>query len=153
MTAITPYAFEVTPLASLQSLFASLPYTLKTCLQTETVRADTFVGYTYEWRSKSLDNIGFAVTAHTPDEPYSMWRRDAVCLPWKTGPAILLRVSTPSKYMPIIVEIYRQLSLWRQQRHKALRLRLRLHFKAFSRCCLVLWKPACKRKLSELTHS
>ena len=43
---------------------------MKTCLQTETVRADTFVGYTYEWRSKSLDNIGFAVTAHTPDELY-----------------------------------------------------------------------------------
>ena len=29
MTSITPQAFEVTPLASLQSLFASLPYTLK----------------------------------------------------------------------------------------------------------------------------
>ena len=33
------------------------------------------------------------MTAHTPDEPYSMWRRDAVRLPWKTVPAILLRVS------------------------------------------------------------
>ena len=41
------------------------------------------------------------MTAHAPDEPYSMWRRDAVCLPWETEPAILLRVVTPSKYMPI----------------------------------------------------
>ena len=36
-------AIEVTPVVSLQRLFASLPYTLKTCLQTETMRADTFV--------------------------------------------------------------------------------------------------------------
>ena len=48
MTAITQKAFEDTPVASLQRLFALLPYTLKICLQTETMRADTFVGYTYE---------------------------------------------------------------------------------------------------------
>lgn len=42
--------FEKGPVVveTLQSLFASLPYTLKTCLQTGIMRADTFVGCTYE---------------------------------------------------------------------------------------------------------
>ena len=48
MTAITQKAFEDTPVASLQRLFASLPYTLNTYLKTETMRADTVVGCTYE---------------------------------------------------------------------------------------------------------
>ena len=37
-----------------------------------------------------IENHRMALTAHTPDEPYSMWRRVVVCLPWKTGNELLI---------------------------------------------------------------
>ncbi|MDE6842460.1 MAG: hypothetical protein K2J24_02945 [Muribaculaceae bacterium] len=42
------------------------------------------------------------MTARTHDEPYSMWRRASMCLPWKTTPADMLRVYDTEHTQPIL---------------------------------------------------
>ena len=47
--------------------------------------------------------MGHPVTARTHDEPYSMWRRECSCLPWKTTPADMLRVNNTEHTQPILL--------------------------------------------------
>ena len=72
------------------------------------------------------------------DEPYSMWPCVNVCACFvEIKPSDLLRVFNTEQVQPRVLSEHRRLSLWRQQRHKALRLRLWLLFKPFSRHCLI----------------
>ncbi len=49
------------------------------------------------------EDYGHIVTALTHDEPYSMWRRGSMCLPWNTSPADMLRVDNTEHTQPIIL--------------------------------------------------
>lgn len=50
-----------------------------------------------------IENYGHLVTAQTHDEPYSMWRRVSMCLPWRITPAVMLRVDDTDHSQPIVM--------------------------------------------------